>query len=107
MTRHDSSFLIPKDRPAVKSLYIPGQKVAENYFSESEDRWIVRLSGALPDTPSAAVATYADGNSETFAIASLAGRTDKPAGPYKPAVKPEAPKVEEPSDAGDAAAPGE
>ncbi len=107
VTRHDSAFLIPKDRPAVKSLYIPGQKVAENYFSESEDRWIIRLSGALPDTPSAAVATYADGNSETFHIDSLAGRTDKPAGPYKPAAKPEATKVEEPSDAGDAAAPGE
>ncbi len=88
VTRHDSAFLIPKDRPEPVKLYIPGQQVVENYFSTSEDRWILRLKGALPNTPASAVATYKDGNSETFPIASLAGRTDKPAGPYKPAVKP-------------------
>lgn len=106
VTRHDSAFLIPKDRPAVKSLYIPGQKVEENYFSKSEDRWILRLSGALPNTPASAVATYADGNSETFHIDSLAGRTDKPARPYKPDVKPTTPAPVTP-DAGAGTPPGE
>jgi hypothetical protein len=93
VTRHDSAFLIPRDRPKPTALYIPGQSVVENYFSKSEDRWILRLKGALPNTPAAAVATYADGNTETFQITSLAGRTEKPAGPYKPAVTPEDPLV--------------
>lgn len=106
VTRHDSAFLIPKDRPAVKGLYIPGQKVEESYFSKSEDRWILRLSGALPNTPASAVATYADGNSETFHIDSLAGRTDKPAGPYKPDVKPTTPAPVTP-DTGAGTPPGE
>mgnify|MGYP000208054641 FL=1 len=45
--------------------------------------WIIRLAGALPDTPADIVATYADGQSETFRVDSLAGRTDRPAGPYR------------------------
>lgn len=103
VTRHDSAFLIPKDRPKPVKLYIPGQTVAENYFSTSEDRWLLRLKGALPNTPASAVVTYEDGNSETFAIASLAGRTDKPAGAYKAAVKPSKPEV--PAGQGESLAP--
>lgn len=83
VTRHDSAVLIPKDRPKVVDLKVPGQVIRENYFSTSEDRWIIRLAGALPDTPADIVATYVDGQSETFRVDSLAGRTDRPAGPYR------------------------
>ena len=108
VTRFDSAVLIPLDRPKPTSVYIPGQTIAEPpYESESEKRWIIRMKGALPNTPAAVVVTYADGGQETFSVASLAGRTDKPAGPYKPAAKPAPPAPVEPAKQGDAAAPGE
>lgn len=88
VTRHDTAFLIPLDRPKPTSLYIPGQKVVEFYESKSERRWLFRLKGEMPNTPASAVVTYEDGNTETFPIASLAGRTDKPAGPYPYSKKP-------------------
>lgn len=84
VTRHDSAILIPLDRPKPVSMSVPGQTLAEPiYQSESEKRWIARMKGALPDTPADIVATYTDGQSETFRVDSLAGRTDRPAGPYR------------------------
>lgn len=87
VTRHDSAVLIPKDRPQPVDISIPGQTMAENYFSTSEDRWIIRLKGAIPAEPAQAVVTYKDGGTETFRIDSLASRTEYAPGPYKAAVK--------------------
>lgn len=90
VTRHDSAILIPKDRPQPVSVVGIGQEIRENYFSESEDRWIMRLAGPLPARAATATVTYKDGGKESFRIDSLAGRTEYNPGAYK-APKPDAP----------------
>lgn len=88
VTRHDSAILIPKDRPQPVAVDGIGQKIAENYWSKSEDRWIVRLSGPLPARPATAVVTYKGGEKESFNIKSLAARTEYAPGPWKGAQSP-------------------
>lgn len=105
VTRYDSAILIPKDRPQPVAVDGIGQKIAENYWSKSEDRWIVRLSGPLPARPAVAVVTYKGGGKESFNIKSLASRTEYAPGPWKgstsePATPPAQPSAPSPGPGG-------
>lgn len=99
VTRHDSAILIPKDRPQPVAVDGIGQSIAENYWSKSEDRWIIRLSGPLPARPAVAVVTYKGGGKESFKIESLAGRTEYAPGPWNGATSSPVPSTPTPSPA--------
>jgi hypothetical protein len=88
VTRWDAALLIPEDRPPVRGATIPGQAVKEAYFAPSEQRWILRTAGAMPDTPATIAVHYEGGQSEVFKLDSLRRRTERPAGPFKPVTVP-------------------
>lgn len=88
LTRGTLAVLIPKDRPQPEQfeLHAPDgvKKPSENYFSNEENRWIIRVNAEFRAGPGEIRIVYKGGTSETFKITNTHRRQSIDPGPWKP-----------------------
>lgn len=83
---------VPGDRPKITSARITfadgsTQTPRENYFAESQERQRLTFYSAYPAGAAKLVVSYADGQSETYAIPDAHQRRQYQPGPYKGAAQ--------------------